>query len=252
MNRSQSQNDRPDAAASRPRLGRGLILAERVLVAVGVLCLAVVAVSCAQQSLFQSWQARSFDRQLEQALTNASYDQAEWSKERINRFNALQMGEFGAEVTALGRLEIPRAAVSVIVLDGTADDVLELGVGHIEGTARPGEVGNMGIAGHRDSFFRGLRNIEAGDAITLATRDGLARYEVAEISIVDPQDVEVLEPTDETALTLVTCYPFYFVGNAPKRYIVRAHRVAFASWNRERLDLYAQRDTDLASLQLPR
>ena len=95
------------------------------------------------------------------------------------------------------------------------------GAGWIEGTAELGTTGNIGLAGHRDGFFRGLKDIKSGDVIELETLDGSLTYRVSEITIVDPEDVYVLAPTPEPSVTLVTCYPFYFVGNAPKRYIVR-------------------------------
>jgi sortase A len=100
--------------------------------------------------------------------------------------------------------------------------VLNRGAGWIEGTAGLGSSGNVGVAGHRDGFFRGLKDINEGDAIEIATIDGSLTYKVSEIMIVEPKDVYVLEPTPDPSVTLVTCYPFYFVGNAPQRYIVRA------------------------------
>ncbi|MBW2382992.1 MAG: class D sortase [Deltaproteobacteria bacterium] len=237
-----TQTDSHAASRRRARRQRALQAAERLLLGVGLACLTVYVTACAERSFFQSRQGRGFDQQLELALGEEAHDQSEWSAKRVDRFQILQSGEFDA----LGRLEIPRAGVSVMVLEGTADATLDRAVGHIDGTARPGEDGNIGIAGHRDSFFRGLRHLETGDVLSFATREGLAQYEVAEISIVAPQDVEVLDPTDEPALTLVTCYPFYFVGNAPKRFIVRAHRVAFDDWSRDRLDRYTARPTELA------
>ena len=117
-----------------------------------------------------------------------------------------------------------------MVLEGTDETQLDRAVGHIEGTARPGESGYLGIAGHRDGYFRGLRRIEPGASIKLTTLDGVAIYEVASIEVVTPTDVEVLEPTEEPTLTLVTCYPFYYVGDAPKRYVVRAKQVSYEAW----------------------
>jgi sortase A len=98
-------------------------------------------------------------------------------------------------------------------------------VGHIPGTPLPGQQGNVGLAGHRDTFFRGLRNIQKDDEITLTTLHGSYRYRVDSTRIVRPEDTKVLAATADDFLTLVTCYPFYFVGPAPKRFIVRAHRI---------------------------
>ena len=126
----------------------------------------------------------------------------------------------------LGRIEIPRLGVMIAILEGTSAQTLRLGAGHIKGTAFPGEPGNSGIAGHRDTFFRPLRHIERNDLITLTTMSGEYRYRVLSTSVVGPDDVAVLEPGGNEILTLVTCYPFYFVGPAPNRFIVRAERVA--------------------------
>ena len=109
-------------------------------------------------------------------------------------------------------------------MPGTDDGTLDRAVGHIEGTAKPGTDGNSGIAGHRDGFFRGLKDIVAGDVIELDTIEGKDSYRVERTWVVDPDDVSVLDPTPARALTLVTCYPFYYVGSAPRRFIVRAVR----------------------------
>src|SRR6185503_10765300 len=106
------------------------------------------------------------------------------------------------------------------------DRTLDRAVGYIEGTAQPGTDGNLGIAGHRDGFFRGLKDITAGDAIELDTIQGTDVYRVERTWVVGPEEVSVLDPTSERALTLVTCYPFYFIGSAPQRFIVRAVRIA--------------------------
>jgi len=112
------------------------------------------------------------------------------------------------------------------VLPGSDDHTLDRAVGYIEGTAPPGTNGNLGIAGHRDGFFRGLKDIAAGDLIEIDTMDGQDVYRVERTWVVNPDDVSVLDPTPTPALTLVTCYPFYFIGSAPLRYIVRAVRIA--------------------------
>jgi sortase A len=122
-----------------------------------------------------------------------------------------------------GVLHIPKISLSVPVLQGTDDLTLNRAVGRIPGTARVGAtVGNLGIAGHRDSFFRGLKDIGPGDSIRLETLWNTLTYRVEDITITTPEDTTVLKRTDEATLTLVTCYPFYFVGHAPERYIVRA------------------------------
>jgi sortase A len=122
----------------------------------------------------------------------------------------------------LAVLHIPRIRLDVPVLRGTSDVTLDRGAGHIEGTAMPGEHGNSGLAGHRDGFFRGLKDVTVGDAIELETLQETQTYRIERAWIVTPEDVSVLDPTPEQSITLVTCYPFYFVGSAPQRYIIRA------------------------------
>jgi len=128
------------------------------------------------------------------------------------------------EGDVLGRIEIPRIALSVVVLQGTTSKTLRLGVGHIDGTALPGESGNIGIAGHRDTFFRGLKNLHRDDKILLQTAAGISKYNVDWIQITVPRDGGIVAPTTGPSLTLVTCYPFHYVGAAPERYVVHAHR----------------------------
>jgi sortase A len=125
----------------------------------------------------------------------------------------------------IGRIEIERLGVSVLVVEGTGLSALRHAAGHIAGTGFPGQTGNIGIAAHRDTFFRPLRNVQRDDIITLTTLRGEFRYRVVSTKVVDPHDVAVLNPDGTEVLTLVTCYPFYFVGSAPDRFIVRAQRV---------------------------
>ena len=127
----------------------------------------------------------------------------------------LAQGVERAGPAPLAVLRIPKIRLEVPVLPGTDDRILDRGVGHIEDTAPPGTDGNSGIAGHRDGFFRGLKDIVPGDAIELDTLDGKEAYRVERTWVVDPEDVSVLDPTPTRVLTLVTCYPFYFVGSAP-------------------------------------
>ena len=122
----------------------------------------------------------------------------------------------------LGVLQIPRLQLVAPIFEGTDDLTLNRGVGRIEGTAEIGQVGNTGIAGHRDGFFRPLKDIQVGDAIDLQVDDKTAQYKVMQIEIVKPEDTRVLVSTTDPELTLVTCYPFYFVGSAPQRFIVHA------------------------------
>ena len=122
----------------------------------------------------------------------------------------------------LGRLEIPRLHLSVIVMEGDDDDTLARAVGHIQGTPLPWEPGNSVMAGHRDTFFRPLRNIREGDEILMATARGTFDYRVTRTEIVEPDDLSALAPSPTRSLTLVTCYPFVYVGSAPQRFIIHA------------------------------
>jgi sortase A len=141
-----------------------------------------------------------------------------WSSQRIDAYQT-SMGTNAPVPLAV--LKISSIGIEVPVLEGTDDFTLNRAVGHIEGTPVPGEEGNIGIAGHRDGFFRGLKDVHQGDSVDLYTEKGNTRYVVDEIRIVPPEDVSVLGPRRRSSLTLVTCYPFYFVGSAPLRYIVR-------------------------------
>jgi sortase A len=140
-----------------------------------------------------------------------------WSEQRIRAYQT----SVAANVSPpLGVLEISAIQLRVPVLEGTDELTLDRAVGHIPGTAPLGETGNIGIAGHRDGFFRGLKDVHVGETIDVYTQGGSSRYAVDEIQTVSPDDVSVLARRAKPSLTLVTCYPFYFVGSAPLRYIV--------------------------------
>ena len=139
----------------------------------------------------------------------------------------------------IGRIEIPRVNVSAVVKEGVDTKTLSRAVGHVPSTALPGETGNFGVAAHRDTFFRGLRNVQKGDTIRVVTLAGVYLYRVDGMKIVWPKNVEVLDPTPDRTLTLVTCYPFNYVGSAPKRFIVQAKQTGFeelAATGRSRLE----------------
>jgi len=125
----------------------------------------------------------------------------------------------------IGRIEIPRLDLAAMVVEGVEEGDLLRGAGHVPGTALPGEPGNMAIGGHRDTFFRPLRNIRNNDIIFLTTLHGSYRYVVTSTEITGPDDTEVLDPSPEPMLTLISCYPFSYVGPAPKRFVVRARLI---------------------------
>lgn len=125
-------------------------------------------------------------------------------------------------VGVVGRISIPRLNISAIVEEGVDEATLSRAVGHIPGTALPGETGNIGIAGHRDTFFRKLKDLLPDDQIEFTTHSGRYRYTVESLTVVDPSDVSVLEAKGGKILTIVTCFPFHYIGNAPRRFIVHA------------------------------
>jgi sortase A len=135
-------------------------------------------------------------------------------------------GALAAVVDGLiGRIEIPRLLLSAVVVEGVDKITLRHAVGHIPGTALPGQAGNVGLAGHRDTFFRLLKDLKIKDEVQFSTLAGNFNYEVESLRVVEPDNVGVLAPSGHNVLTLVTCYPFYFVGPAPQRWIVRARQV---------------------------
>jgi LPXTG-site transpeptidase (sortase) family protein len=145
-------------------------------------------------------------------------DQSMWSNKTRVKFEKLKSGS--GEPLAV--LTVDRLNIVAPVFVGTDSNTLDRGVGVIETGPMPGEVGNIALSAHRDSFFRPLKDIELGDEITLHTLDGELKFQVSEIKIVDALDISVLDATSTTVLTLITCYPFYYAGFAPDRYIVRA------------------------------
>lgn len=148
-------------------------------------------------------------------------DMSLWSASRVRSYRASLTSDRGP---LLAVLSVPRVGIEVPVLEGTDELTLVRGAGHIEGTPGPGALGNVAIAGHRDGFFRALKDVGLGDVVLLRTPTETVRYVVEDLRVVGPEEISVLDPTPEPSLTLVTCYPFYFVGPAPQRYVVRAVR----------------------------
>jgi len=149
----------------------------------------------------------------------SSVDFSLWSEKRVDSYKQSLAQRFDPP---LALLRVPKIHLEVPVLEGTDDLTLNRGVGRIVGTARLGDKGNMGVAGHRDGFFRGLKDVGVGDSIDLVLPNRTDTYLVDKVEIVNPDNVGVLRPTSVSSLTLVTCYPFYFIGSAPQRYIVHA------------------------------
>jgi sortase A len=191
----------------------------RLLFAASVLMLAYCGFVLTDAWMFQRAERRQLDRLL--AGRQGAHGQARQSTAPVTPKNSEPRGARGL----IGRMEIPSIGLSVIVIEGTSGATLRRAAGHISGTALPGQPGNVGISGHRDTFFRPLRNIRLNDIITLTTVLGDYRYRVVYTKVVSAHDVGVLDAGGSEILTLVTCYPFYFVGSAPARFIVRAERV---------------------------
>jgi sortase A len=184
-----------------------------IFVAVGLLALGYWAIEFASARLYQAQEARRF--------VSEPHDEPR----RAVRSPATIKQPNPIAGSAVAMLAIPRLGLSTIVVEGAEERELKLGPGHILGTPLPGEGGNVGIAGHRDTFFRPLRLIRKYDAIRVVTHERAYEYRVVSTDIVGPNDIRVLCPTKSETLTLVTCYPFYFVGAPPKRFIVRAECV---------------------------
>ena len=199
---------------------------EHLLFTGGVLMLALYGAARIHQTVLSKAELQRFKAQLASAdqthrvaLTSPAPDFGLWSQRRIKDYQESLAAHF---TPALAILRIPKIQVEVPVLAGTDELSLNRGVGHVAGTAEPGENGNVAIAGHRDGFFRGLKDLTVGDSIEMTTPERSETYVVDRITVVDPNDVSVLGPRPRASLTLVTCYPFYFVGGAPKRYVVQA------------------------------
>jgi len=214
-------DDRGLAPGRRPARPRRTTLkwAERLLLFIGVICVGYCLYTYAEAWLYQAFEDQELDKILTDiAPTGTSGTTAEPGAPTPR---AVPRRTFAAGST-VGRIEIPRLGVSAVIRAGSDARTLRLAVGYIPGTALPGDRGNFGLAGHRDTFFRKLRDITPDDEIRIVTADGVFNYYVQRTSIVMPQDVGVLDPTIYPALTLVTCYPFNYIGAAPKRFIVRA------------------------------
>jgi sortase A len=178
---------------------------QRFLFAGAALLLGYCGCVAADAWIFQQRESSSFDHLLE---------------------NARAVSPPAAAVRGLiGRIEIPRLGLSAVFVEGDDAKTLRRAVGHIPGTPLPGEPGNIALTGHRDTFFRPLRNIRTNDIIVVTTLQGEYRYRVVSTRVVNPDNVAVLAPGEGEILTLVTCYPFYYVGSAPGRFIVSAERV---------------------------
>jgi sortase A len=197
----------------RSALRRSLVWIQRTLFAGAILALGYCAFVMVDTWMFQR---------------EASRELIQWHQQRsvAATSHAPALVPDGTAIKGLiGRIDISRLGLSVVVIEGTTAHTLRRAAGHIEGTALPGEQGNVGISAHRDTLFRPLKDIHQGDIIMVTTPGGEYRYQVVSTKVVSPENTSVLDSDGSEILTLVTCYPFYFVGPAPDRFIVRAERV---------------------------
>jgi sortase A len=199
-------------------LRRLLKWGQRGFFACGILLLGYCAFALVDAWAFQRRESRELDRLLrDRQVASQGTPQREIS--------TAPKGAPAAADGLIGRLEIPRLLLSDVVVEGIDKTTLRRAVGHIPGTALPGHPGNVGLAGHRDTFFRSLKDLKIDDEVELSTLAGNFKYEVESLRVVDPENVGVLAQSGHNVLTLVTCYPFYYVGPAPMRWIVRARQV---------------------------
>jgi sortase A len=204
---------------------------QRLLLLAGILLLAFYGAAKLHQVILSRSAMKSFETTREAQLNERSKEShavqpvasapgfVSWSEQRIKHYEESLDEHLAAPLAVL---RIARIHVEAPVLEGTDDLTLNRGLGHITGTALFGKIGNVGIAGHRDGFFRGLKDIKVGDRIEVEEPGKVETYVVDRLQIVDPRNVTVLRSSDRPELTLVTCYPFYYIGRAPQRFIVHA------------------------------
>jgi sortase A len=166
------------------------------------------------------YQAQSRE-QLHEATARLVESQMSSLDPRLSLGSSLHVG---SGMALLGRLDVPRIGLSAMVADGTSSRVLRLAIGHVPGTAVPGSLGNVALVAHRDTFFRRLGELHRGDLIQVTVPGSQYHYKVVFTSIISPSETWVLQPATGQTLTLITCYPFHFVGAAPNRFVVRARR----------------------------
>ncbi|HLX82763.1 MAG TPA: class D sortase [Terriglobales bacterium] len=204
---------------------------QRLLLLAGILLLTFYGAAKLHEVILSRSAMKSFETTREAKLNErrkethgvqpvaSAPDFVSWSEQRIKHYEE----SLGSNLAApLAILRIARIHVEAPVLEGTDDLTLNRGLGHIAGTALFGKIGNVGIAGHRDGFFRGLKDIKVGDRIEVEEPGKVETYVVDQLEIADPRNVTVLRSRDRPELTLVTCYPFYYIGPAPRRFIVHA------------------------------
>ena len=196
---------------------------ERLLFIIGVVCLGAYAFATLDARRYQAEQTAAFAAREAAGKAPAARPRPE-EKPSPSSSAVMPSTELVETGTLLGMLDVPRLKLSTPVVQGDDDATLSKAVGHLPDTPLPWHEGNSAVAAHRDTLFRPLKDIAVGDEILFRTPTGDLRYRVTRTSIVNPDDVSVLDPGSRNLLTLITCYPFYYVGHAPKRFIVHAER----------------------------
>lgn len=214
--------------APRPRKRSFLRWSGYLLCAMGIALLSYCGLVLLEAQIYQAYQSWRFEQAMKSSKPPASTGQVPASPAPLEATPAPAGSPAipGPGNIPLGRIELKRIGIAAMIMEGIDNRTLRHAVGRFPGTALLGQPGNTAIAGHRDTFFRELRHVRLDDEITLTTLRGSYRYRVDSMLIVRPQEVWVLENTGGTTLTLVTCYPFNFVGPAPQRFIVRAHKIS--------------------------
>jgi sortase A len=193
-----------------------------LLLLVGLACLGIYCSSYVYRTTYQLYEGWRFDHEAPAASTAPEEKPAALPVVLPDPDHGARPPKNSGSTSVIGRISIPRLHLSAIVEEGVDDVTLSRAVGHIPGTALPGETGNIGIAGHRDTFFRALKDLQPNDEIDFTTHAGRFHYTVESLRVVEPDNVGVLKSEGGQTLTIVTCFPFNYIGNAPHRFIVHA------------------------------
>jgi sortase A len=196
--------------------------------AIAVVCLGLYGYAYLERVLYQSYESREFDRMADRNAAAAASGDRIMQIGRAGRSSgrSVASSKLPPASALIGRLSVPRLHLAGMVREGIDRDTLQLAIGHIPGMALPGQAGNVGVAGHRDTFFRELKDLRTGDEIQFSTSSGDFQYAVELLTIVEPDNISALAETSGNVLTLVTCYPFSYIGAAPKRFVVKARQVS--------------------------
>ena len=208
-------------AVGKESLRRFVSWVRRALYACAVVLLGYCAFAVVDAWVFQSRESSDLDRlmRVQPVVSEGTTPQSKPSATPKRPDAVVTNG-------LIGRIEIPRLLLSAVVCEGIEGSTLRRAVGHIPGTALPGQPGNVALAGHRDTFFRSLKDLQVKDEVEFSTLKGNFKYEVESLMVVEPDDLVALAPSSENVLTLVTCYPFSYIGTAPKRFVARARQVS--------------------------